>query len=364
MRVTFVSLFVNGLFDPTDSTVYGGAEVQLYYLATGFAAQGIDTHVVTRSQRDSHLYTAEGVTVHAIAPRSGLLSKPLTAWDLYTEVWRTQADVYVQRCAGIETYLVARAAKRQGKQFIFMSASTQDCTDKLIRRGQRFVYRMYERGLWLADKIIVQNETQQRLFFERWKRNSVVLPSACAIPESDESERGGSILWMGRCETYKGPDQFLDLAESLPNYCFVMVMPAGVNQDFDRQIRARAQSLPNVELHGAVPLRETERFFRRAALHVNTSEFEGFPNTFLQAAAAGVPLLSLNVDPGRILAREGLGYCAESNPKQLREYIERLMDDSNTRHEIGTRGKAYIRAHHDRQQIVNQFRAMLEKFDS
>ena len=351
---------MNGLFDPTDPTVYGGAEVQLYLLATGLAAAGVETHAVTRPPGAPATYTAEGVTVHALRRRSGILGRALLWRDITKTLRGIAADVYVQRCAGIETYLVGRTAKRTGKRFAFMSASTQDCTDELIRRGQRLVYHIYQRGLWLTDCIIAQNETQRKLFEERWKLQADVLPSACRLIEPDGESGGGGILWMGRCEPYKGPEAFLDLAESLPELPFVMVMPGSVNPEYDARVRKRAQTLKNLELHGAVPLRETENFFQRASLHVNTSDFEGFPNTFLQAAAAGVPLTSLNVDPGGVLSREGLGWCAGGDAKALREKVAELYADPRACREYGQRGRAYIRAHHDRDVIVKRFREILE----
>lgn len=360
MRVAFLNLSINGLFDPSDPMVYGGAEVQLYLLATGLAAAGVETHVVTRAQGEPTTYTAEGVSVHALHRRRGIVGRLLLWRDITRALRSIEADVYVQRCAGVETYLVGRVAKRTGRRFVFMAASTQDCTDELIRRGQRLVYRMYERGLWLTDRIVAQNETQQKLFEERWKLQATVLPSACRLVETDEASRDGSILWMGRCEPYKGPEAFLNLAESLPELPFVMVMPSSVNPEYDANVRQRARSLKNVELHGAVPLHETEAFFQRAGLHVNTSDFEGFPNTFLQAAAAGVPLLSLNVDPGGVLSSEGLGWCAGGDAVALGNRVAELSEDETARKEYGERGRAYIHAHHDRDLIVERFQQILD----
>ena len=50
------------------------------------------------------------------------------------------------------------------------------------------------------------------------------------------------------------------------------------------QVRAAARQVPNVRFHGPIPYQEVGEFYERARVFVGTSEIEGFPNTYLQAA--------------------------------------------------------------------------------
>src|SRR3970282_149084 len=97
-----------------------------------------------------------------------------------------------------------------------------------------------------------------------------------------------TVLWVGRGHPLKQPELFLALAERLP--------PG----------RGRPAGLPNVTMHENVPLRDVGRLFEQAKLFVNTSTYEGFPNTFVQAALQGVPTLSWSVDPDGVPTRHGL----------------------------------------------------------
>ncbi len=361
MRISFLNLALNPLFNPSDPGGYGGAEVQLYLLATGLAAEGLDVHVVTRGVDGESIYKAEGVTIHTLSKSPGIWGKIRTVRDIIAALKMVDADIDIQRCGGVETYLAGRTAKRRGKRFVFMCASNQDCIGEVIGNGGPLTRYFFHRGLWLADRVVVQNDKQAEMFTERWNRPADVLLSACRMLEQNNSETDGSVLWMGRCEPYKGPEVFLELASKQRKQKFVMVMPTGTDNSYDTRVRVKAHSLNNVELHGAVPLKETGAFFERAFVHVNTSDFEGFPNTFLQAAAAGIPVVSLNVDPGGVFEREGFGLCAQGDLEVMSGMIAGLCGDEKQRIEMGERGRAYIRAHHAQDVIVKRFRVLLEE---
>jgi glycosyltransferase involved in cell wall biosynthesis len=79
--------------------------------------------------------------------------------------------------------------------------------------------------------------------------------------------------------------------------------PGAAEAALFERARAEAATLPNVEFTGFLPLAQVEARFDAARLFVNTSEFEGMPNTFLQAWARGVPTLA-TVDAGTPVHRQ------------------------------------------------------------
>ena len=59
-------------------------------------------------------------------------------------------------------------------------------------------------------------------------------------------------------------------------------------------------------------------------MFVNTSLYEGFPNTFIQAWSHGAVVASLTVDIDGGMEAQGVGYCAGSFDR-LEKIIDRLV---------------------------------------
>ena len=77
------------------------------------------------------------------------------------------------------------------------------------------------------------------------------------------------------------------------------------------ELRAAAQRLPNLELLGRVARSRVLELIERSFAVVSTSTHEGMPNVFLEARGLrGVPVLSLQCDPGGQIERQNAGLVA------------------------------------------------------
>jgi len=159
----------------------------------------------------------------------------------------------------------------------------------------------------------------------------------------------------------KQPELFLDLAARMPKEQFVLVaFRDDMQPALCARIRSRASRLPNVSLKEGVAWSDIGRFFEQAKLFVNTSVYEGFPNTFVQAAHHSVPILSWSVDPDLVLTRHRIGFCGEGVFERLCEAAQELCDNDSLRLEMGDRAAAYARDHHDLGIMTAQFKAMIQ----
>jgi glycosyltransferase involved in cell wall biosynthesis len=338
LHVVVLNPYGYELFEPTarSSRVFGGAEVQLYYLATALAADPAVavTMVVERPHTGPLRDIVEGVAMRFVRP-TPLLDwvrrwLPLPSTPYIRAVLRARPDVVVQRGGAVLTADAALAAQLRRIPFVFMAAHDWDATLAHVRGHQRLSGLAYVRAVRRASLVIAQTSEQAALL-RHWHRIEApvlrsALPASHTVPREDLGD--GPVLWVGRGLTWKRPEAFLDLAESLPGRRFVMVCPSYAGeQELAQRVRARAALLANVEFVEFLPFRETERLFAAAAIVVNTSVAEGFPNTFMQATRVGTPVASLSVDADDIIRREGIGVVGDGETGVLSDRVEALLAD-------------------------------------
>jgi glycosyltransferase involved in cell wall biosynthesis len=103
---------------------------------------------------------------------------------------------------------------------------------------------------------------------------------------------------------------------------------------------------------------DANELYGRAKLLVNTSDVEGFPNSYLQAWGRGVPVITL-IDPDGVIEREGLGVGARS-AAEIPDAIRRLLRDPIAREAASDRCRAFIAREYGEDKILA---AYLETFE-
>jgi glycosyltransferase involved in cell wall biosynthesis len=161
---------------------------------------------------------------------------------------------------------------------------------------------------------------------------------------------------MARVDSWKQPELFLDLAGRLQDQSFVLVgPPSNIEPGNLPRLLERAHGIPNLRIFPGVPFDETGMLFEEALVFVNTSSSEGFPNTFLQAAACGTPIVSWAVNPEQVLDRYQFGFCANKDWTRFEQLVRLVCMDAALRVTMGENGRRYVREHHDPAVVAGQF---------
>ena len=337
--------------------VVGGAEVQQAILARLFAANGYRVSMITLDFGQPSVACVDGVTTYkTFAPRAGA---PLLRYlhPRMTSMWRAlhnaDADIYYCRAASIWLWLATEFCRRRGRRSIYAGASDKDFVPDIggqVRYARdRWLYR---RGLAAVDRVVAQNQTQRASCLANYGREAVVIPSCYQLPENkDSSKTADLVLWVGMLHENKRPELFLDLAARLPQRRFVLIGgPRPGAQAFYERIRARAGSLSNLELTGFLPLARVEPWFDRARVLVNTSTYEGMPNTFLQAWARGVPTVA-TVDVGAPVHRVALTV----------DDLAREIENAFANPERGARCREYFERQHSPAGVLEHYARLFEE---
>lgn len=214
-----------------------------------------------------------------------------------------------------------------------------------------------------ADRIFVQTEHQRALLRKNFGRegdlirNPVVVASDSRGQWPDRRSRN-CVLWIGRSDSFnKRPLLLIELAQGCPDIDFVMIVNRTDPKVFDTLQCERPE---NVTLIEHVPHHEIWNYYRRARVFVSTSAYEGFPNTFLQAAVSGVPVASLNVDPEGILTDHRCGAFAAGDLGELARLVRELWTSDSIAEEYASTFFDFAIRNHGLDEQARQFEALLD----
>ncbi len=334
----------------------GGAEVQQCILARNFVKQGYKVTMICMDYGQADGVVVDGVLVlKAHRPNGGL---PFLRFihPRFTSVWwamrRANADMYYQRAAGVHTGYTALFCHMFGRKFIYAAAHDADFDLALplikYQRGKK----IYAWGLRKAHLVFVQNPTQLDSYWNLHGKKAVLMKNCYSLPVNATINKNGYVLWVSTLRKWKRPDLFIKLAKCLPQYQFRMVGGSAGDLNFE-ELKQEAAALHNLEFIGFVPHAEIEEQFDGARLFVNTSEYEGFPNTFLQSWARGIPTVSF-IDTGSVL--EGRPVINRVNSlEDMVQLVDYLMNDNESWEEVGRRSMQYYAEEHSIEGVINKY---------
>lgn len=329
-RICFVGLQNLPVLSPTfASEGIGGEQVQQTLLARALARRGLDVRMVVADYGQADGLVVDGIRVfkaHGLDagwPVLRFVHPRLT--KLWAALARADADVYYVSIAGPQVGIVALFAALHGRRVVFRVASDTDCDParSLIRHARdRWLYAY---GLRHADVRLAQTRQQVAALQRHYG-----VPSRVAGMLVDPArrclgfaERDIDVLWVANFLPLKHPETVLELARRLPRLRFCMAGGAQPGHAaLHAQVAEAAAALPNLAFLGRVPYHEVAGLFERARVVLNTSDVEGFPNTYLQAWRHGSPVVAF-FDPDRLVASLGLG-ATVSGLEAMAGALERL----------------------------------------
>ena len=347
-----------------DIHVVGGAEVQQGFIARALVARGYRVSMISLDYGQTDGSEVDGIRMYkANRPDEGI---PVLRFvhPRMTKMWRAMkrvnADIYYQRTSSVTTALMAAFCRHAGKRSIYAGASDMDFIpgqEEISLTRDKFIFRW---GLRRIDEVVVQNAAQQLSMRRNYGREATLIPSTHVPPAGARHDRGGYALWVARMGASKRPELLVEIARRMPGIRVVMVGgPEGgrAGEALYRRVREAAATVPNLELAGFVPYAEIDRWFDGARILINTSEFEGFPNTFLQAWARGIPAVSL-LDTGSLedgVPVPALGKDVEEGAALAR----RLMTDDLAWQQASARSLRHFRRVHSVDAMLVRYEHLL-----
>ena len=370
MKICFVAHFAYGALTGDPRGHVGGVERQTALMARWLADRGHEVSVTTWSEGPPGDEILDGIRILKICPANAGLPGVRFVHPRWTglnaALARANADLYYQNCAEAITGQVALWARRHDRRFVYSVASDPECDATLPILGSIRERVLYRYGLKRAHAIITQTHHQQQMLQSGFGLTGTVLPMPSevlsALPLAQlEAHRPAraEVLWIGRLAPVKDVGLYIDVARRLPEITFHLVGGADQDRDYAESMQARAGAVANMRVHGKLDRPAVLELIRSSGVLCCTSVYEGFPNTFLEAWAHGVPVVS-TVDPDSLLTTHDLGRHAR-DAAGLAAHVQSLVNDPQTRSRLAHNAWRYYHTTHHLDSAMPRIEALLNQ---
>ncbi len=365
IKICFVSHFGYPLYNKKCKESFGGgAEVQLYLLSKELAIyEELEIFVLTGNfgNKKERFEIYKNIKLVKVLPLKRTIFNIFRGiFNFFITLIRINPDIVIQRTGGILTGFSALYCKLFRKKFIFSIASKADVNGDLEKR---FLGKIFKFGINNASYLVAQNK-EQISELEGYKKrkfvNIVKINSGHEIIKPGKRPRR-NILWIGRVDHLKRPEIFLKLARHFKQEKFVMICNLYNDEEKWEEINREAMKISNLKFYKYMNFHKIGKYFSGAKMLINTSIYEGFPNTFIQAFINKTPIISLNVNPDKILTERNVGlYCAGDFNKLIKK-IDLLLKDESLNVKLSTNGFKYVKENHNIQMVGSKWVKIIKK---
>lgn len=353
ISICFISRSAYPVFDPECKATFGGAETETYLLATELAKDSrFKVKLIAGDFGQRATKIVENVEIMKSYRASDI--RPVQIIKLFYQIVKSNSDWYYQASASGGSGLIAAYCQLKNRKFLYRTASEIECNGKYIKL-HRLEGIFYKYGITHASYIAAQNEYNQQDLANTHNLSSILIKSPFKLPSKPSSNRK-YILWVARSNKLKQPEIFLDIVKALPKHRFVMICPKANSESVDYTLLQNAARLSNLTFIPNVEFTKIDRFFSEAKLFINTSTYEGFPITFIQALMHGCPVCSLNVNPDQFITKHNCGIYAEGDVSRLIDDINEVLKNHSLYSQLSKNAFNYAKKNHDLDTVVEKFK--------
>jgi glycosyltransferase involved in cell wall biosynthesis len=359
MKLLFVDFTLPYLLKDSQYPV-GGFAVQLSSWLKGLVANGCQVGVLSWKGAKNYVnQNTDFDLLDTYDPNKGLKVVKYFYYYIPTLIVVTKKykpDVVIQACSGVNTGIMAFVSNFLKIPFVYRVANDMDVDGRCNTRLKRYEQRAYYYGLRKSSAILCQNSYQ----YDCLKKIFPTKPMKVLHNPFDTSKvvdvtksrvQRSYIAWLGAFSNQKNIPLLLEIASNLPKITFKIAgMPTyNLNSESLSSLK-KLEILPNVEFVGYVKRESIHEFLDSAIALLSTSHYEGFSNTFLEALATGVPVISpVRVDPDLIISKNRLGLTT-SDDSELKDLIVEMVNKKECEYQnLSTKCRVFVIANFDSQ---------------
>jgi len=334
------------LFNRSSRRTFGGADVQMYLITKELKKikeVSIYSFIVrypTIDFKDS----GEFNLIKTFNETDSLLKKFII---YHKKIKKIRPDIIIQRGLTLFSCLLALYCRFAGIKFVFMFAHDIESLGRYQKDEKKcFLFPMLLKN---AYRLIVQNEYEYSQIADKADASKIkIIKKGLDLEKiSHGLKKTFDAVWVGRCEPWKKPEAFIELAKMNPDCRFLMICsPVTAREEYYRTIREAVADAGNITFEGFVKNELIYKLLSQSRVFCITSEMEGdWPMTVLEAAATGLPILSLHLNYGEMLTSYKAG-CLSNDILTLSRNFRHLIKNKKVWEEQSRNARNYIEKNH------------------
>lgn len=342
-----------------DSSASGGAERYGWYLMRALAHAGWSVTIGVYTLPKGATQVVDGVRFLGLSRRAHFLL------DWYTLLRSERPDWCFYQCADHLWGPMVEIARWLGIRTAWSTMHDLDVQPRKAMMRRPKWWFLHAWGLRRSDIIFLQHHGQRDFLPVVWHKKTFLLPGIVLLPSdaiTSQRERKETVAWVAVIRPPKRPDLLVEIARRLPTIQFVVCGAptsgfwwVGKEEELAR-IMGQLRTLPNVDYRGHVDPAQVLKVIGESSLLLSTSDGEGFPSVFLEAWAAGTPVVSLQIDPDQKISKGGLGAVTGTVESSV-DALTVLMSSVERRQHMGIMARKHVEDVHNPTSAVLAFEA-------
>lgn len=170
------------------------------------------------------------------------------------------------------------------------------------------------------------------------------------------------LVTASRLSLKNGVDDLIRALALLPPDYKLLIAGDGEDREKLRVLAEQKSVVSRIVFLGSVSHRDLPTIFQSSDIFIRPSLSEGLGNAFLEAMAAGVPIIGTpvgGIPDFLIQAKTGI-FCKPRNPESIVEAIHRIQDEPGLREQLVANAERAVRDGYDWSTITARIRKMLK----
>ncbi|MFC4872893.1 glycosyltransferase family 4 protein [Negadavirga shengliensis] len=316
----------------------GGAAVQAHGWMQGLLSEGHEVNLITDIGRGGSIKEeCKKIKLHSVFDaQKGIRWIRWIYYRspyIYKKIKEINPDYLYQGIPSWHTFIFALICIQLNIKLIQRISNDFLLDDRFYKNHSRIHGFFLNLGLKLSYCILCQNDYQLNIIRKRFPNKKIfkisnpIFLNGYHLNEIDQPKE--HIAWLGLFQYQKNLPLLYEIAKTLPGERFLIAGTESTNIDEETLIyMGKLKTLSNVEFIGFLERKSIIPFLSKAKFILNTSHYEGFSNTFLEAMSVGTPILSsVKVNPDEIISKNNLGVVYK-NPEDLKEKLYALTPET------------------------------------